>query len=67
MRDFMSNHAVTEANDTSASTSLGGRALAATIAALLGAFILLGIGFLHSTTLHNAAHDSRHSFSFPCH
>lgn len=36
-------------------------------AILLGAFLVLGIGFAHSNTIHNAAHDSRHSFAFPCH
>lgn len=36
-------------------------------AILLGAFLVLGIGFAHSDTIHNAAHDSRHSFAFPCH
>ena len=36
-------------------------------AILLGTFLVLGVGFAHSDTLHNAAHDSRHSFAFPCH
>jgi len=36
-------------------------------AILLGAFLVLGIGFAHSYTIHNAAHDSRHAFAFPCH
>lgn len=36
-------------------------------AILLGAFLVLGIGFAHSDTIHNAAHDSRHAFAFPCH
>lgn len=36
-------------------------------ALLLGAFLVLGTGFAHSDTIHNAAHDSRHSFAFPCH
>ena len=39
----------------------------ALLALLLGAFLLLGTGFAHSDTIHNAAHDSRHSFAFPCH
>jgi len=39
----------------------------AVLALLLGAFLLLGTGFAHSDTIHNAAHDSRHSFAFPCH
>jgi cobalt transporter subunit CbtB len=36
-------------------------------ALLLGAFLVIGTGFAHSNTIHNAAHDSRHSFAFPCH
>ena len=51
----------------SASVSLSSRLAAATIAALLGSFILLGIGFANTDEIHNAAHDSRHSFAFPCH
>jgi cobalt transporter subunit CbtB len=46
---------------------LSSRVAAAAIAALLGSFILFGIGFAYSNTIHNAAHDSRHSFTFPCH
>ncbi len=40
---------------------------AAAVAILLGAFILLGAGFAQPHLLHDAAHDSRHSFAFPCH
>ena len=39
----------------------------ALVAALLGLFILYGVGFANPATLHNAAHDARHSFAFPCH
>ena len=39
----------------------------AVLALLLGAFLVLGTGFAHSDMIHNAAHDSRHSFAFPCH
>ena len=42
-------------------------AVAAVIAALLGLFLLYGVGFANPATLHNAAHDTRHSFAFPCH
>lgn len=35
--------------------------------ALLGAFIVFGVGFAHSETAHNAAHDTRHAIGFPCH
>lgn len=39
----------------------------ALVAALLGVFILFGVGFANPLTIHNAAHDARHAFSFPCH
>lgn len=44
-----------------------GTALPAVAAILFGAFLLWGVGFAHPDMIHNAAHDSRHSFSFPCH
>ncbi len=34
---------------------------------LFGATLVYLTGFAHSTTLHNAAHDTRHAFAFPCH
>ncbi|MCE2509572.1 MAG: CbtB-domain containing protein [Alphaproteobacteria bacterium] len=39
----------------------------ALVAALLGFFLLFGAGFAPLAALHNAAHDTRHTFSFPCH
>jgi cobalt transporter subunit CbtB len=36
-------------------------------AALLGAFLVGGVGFSHIMAVHNAAHDYRHSMGFPCH
>jgi cobalt transporter subunit CbtB len=41
--------------------------IAAAMAAVLGAFLIWGVGFSHIGVLHNAAHDTRHSISFPCH
>jgi cobalt transporter subunit CbtB len=41
--------------------------IAAAVAALLGLFLLWGVGFSHIPVLHNAAHDTRHSLAFPCH
>ena len=35
--------------------------------AALGLVIVLAAGFAPSEAVHNAAHDSRHSFAFPCH
>jgi cobalt transporter subunit CbtB len=40
---------------------------AALSAVLLGAFLVLGAGFAPIDVAHNAAHDARHSFAFPCH
>ena len=37
------------------------------LAALLGAFLILGTGFAQISAVHNAAHDARHAFAFPCH
>lgn len=39
----------------------------ALLAAVLGVFLIAGAGFAHIDVVHNAAHDSRHSFAFPCH
>jgi cobalt transporter subunit CbtB len=48
------------------------RALATTsvqmaAAAILGMVVLMGVGFAPMDVAHNAAHDTRHSFAFPCH
>jgi cobalt transporter subunit CbtB len=43
------------------------RLVQALCAASLGAVLLFGAGFASMETLHNAAHDSRHSAGFPCH
>ncbi len=39
----------------------------AIVAMLLGAFLVLGTGFAPISAVHNAAHDTRHAFAFPCH
>ena len=43
------------------------RRLAALVAAVLGLVIVFAAGFAPSDAMHNAAHDTRHSFAFPCH
>ncbi len=65
---------MTEANRNPAiSGSEGGlgavqrRMAAAVVAALIGVFVLFGVGLAQPDTLHNAAHDARHAFAFPCH
>lgn len=49
--------------------SLNSRLLAVVTPFLLGLIILAGVGFVQGTNnaVHNAAHDTRHSMSFPCH
>jgi cobalt transporter subunit CbtB len=37
------------------------------VAVMLGAFLVLGTGFAPVEAIHNAAHDVRHGFAFPCH
>ncbi|PIW27297.1 MAG: cobalt transporter [Rhodospirillales bacterium CG15_BIG_FIL_POST_REV_8_21_14_020_66_15] len=48
-------------------TTAAERAVPAFLALLFGVFLVLGTGFAHSDAIHNAAHDTRHAFSFPCH
>lgn len=61
MRKILSTTGTLEAGRSSAALA------APVVALLLGAFVLLGAGFTPLAALHNAAHDSRHSFAFPCH
>ncbi|PPK75023.1 cobalt transporter subunit CbtB [Methylobacter tundripaludum] len=41
--------------------------LPAMLAGMLGFSLLYAAGFAETAQLHNAAHDGRHSASFPCH
>lgn len=34
---------------------------------LAGGVLVFFTGFAHSEALHDAAHDTRHALSFPCH
>ncbi len=43
------------------------RILPAMLAGMLGLALLYAAGFAETAQLHNAAHDGRHSASFPCH
>ncbi|HJN04130.1 MAG TPA: CbtB-domain containing protein [Alphaproteobacteria bacterium] len=47
--------------------ALSSRLTAALFVFVLGAALVLITGFSHSQVLHDAAHDARHSMSFPCH
>ncbi len=52
---------------TSAVTTRAQTVAAGAVALLFGMFVLYGVGFAQPEAIHNAAHDSRHSFTFPCH
>ena len=39
----------------------------AVVMILLGIFVLFGVALAGPEILHNAAHDTRHAFAFPCH
>jgi cobalt transporter subunit CbtB len=41
--------------------------VAALVALVLGMALVFTTGFSQPTTIHNAAHDTRHALSFPCH
>ena len=56
-------HALTS-SQASAKT---GTLMPALFAIMLGIFMLYGTGIVGANALHNAAHDARHSFAFPCH
>ena len=56
-----------QTSQTVARTETTSAVIPALAAILLGTFLVLGIGFAHSNTIHNAAHDSRHALAFPCH
>ncbi len=43
------------------------RLVAISVLAGLGIALVFVAGFASPQALHNAAHDSRHSLSFPCH
>ena len=61
----MSTHI--SAQSSTVSHALSARLGAAFAAALLGLVILFGAALAPQSAVHNAAHDTRHSFAFPCH
>jgi cobalt transporter subunit CbtB len=62
-------------NQTPTATGIASSSLSTVIAKpvqlisafLLGAVIIYAAGFVNTSAVHNAAHDTRHSQGFPCH
>jgi cobalt transporter subunit CbtB len=50
-----------------AAPTASARKQAGILSLLLGAFLVWGAGLANSEALHDAAHDTRHSYGFPCH
>ena len=46
---------------------IGARTVAGLMALIIGSILVFGVGLANSQTLHDAAHDTRHSYGFPCH
>ena len=56
------NHATTQSRSQGASAQA-----VAGLTLFLGLALVFTVGFAHSSTLHNAGHDTRHAMAFPCH
>ncbi|WP_411036655.1 CbtB domain-containing protein [Shinella sp. BYT-45] len=52
---------------SSISLSANDRLIAGIVALVIGAFLVFGAGLANSAVLHDTAHDTRHSYGFPCH
>jgi len=47
--------------------AVGRRGWSSLVGIILAVVILYGVGFANNDSLHQAAHDTRHSAAFPCH
>ena len=46
---------------------ISARTVAGLMALVIGSILVFGVGLANSQALHDAAHDTRHSYGFPCH
>ncbi|HEY8138882.1 MAG TPA: CbtB-domain containing protein [Methylocystis sp.] len=63
----MNQQSLSSANPLALSATRAEVLKAAFVALFLGVGLVYLVGFSHSDTAHDAAHDTRHSLSFPCH
>ena len=54
-------------NATESDVAISETLKARILAVAFGTAILFVVGFANSTSVHNAAHDTRHTLAFPCH
>jgi cobalt transporter subunit CbtB len=64
---IMNQQSLSSANPLALSAARAEVMKAAFVALFLGVGLVYLVGFSHSDTAHDAAHDTRHSLSFPCH
>jgi cobalt transporter subunit CbtB len=64
---IMNQQSLSSANPLALSAARAEVLKAAFVALFLGIGLVYLVGFSHSDTAHDAAHDTRHSLSFPCH
>ena len=57
----------TSATDIAAGARADVSLAAILFVACFGAALLFVVGFANAAVMHDAAHDTRHSISFPCH
>ena len=57
----------TNPSAVSAETGRTAKLLSAGFVILLGALFLFSVGFAQPVLVHDAAHDTRHGLSLPCH
>lgn len=64
---FISSTVSSPATNPTLPVRVSSSKLAGLMAIMLGGAFIFLIGFSHMGVVHNAAHDTRHSFAFPCH
>lgn len=62
--EIYSPRAVSQLQSSTSALSL---TLTCALVFTIGAGLVFAAGFAHSSAIHDAAHDTRHSLAFPCH
>ena len=54
-------------SSATAAGSIAGTKTACAVVFAIGAALVFLVGFAEASTVHDAAHDTRHGLAFPCH